>query len=74
VHGKNASPQRIMLTLVVDDVKASFDKALSLGATAIAEPYRPQEDNEVLSSGDMSRNRGLVFSRHDQQNGLNWSK
>jgi predicted lactoylglutathione lyase len=48
VHGKNASPQRIMLTLVVDDVKASFDKALSLGASAIAEPYRPREDNEVL--------------------------
>ena len=46
VHGKNATPQRIMLSIEVDDVKASFDKALTLGAKVVAEPYRPEADDE----------------------------
>jgi predicted lactoylglutathione lyase len=46
VHGRNAAPQRIMLSIEVADVTASFDKAPSLGAKVVAEPYRPEADDE----------------------------
>jgi predicted enzyme related to lactoylglutathione lyase len=46
VHGQNTAPQRIMLSIEVDDVKASFATALSLGAKVVAEPYQPEADNE----------------------------
>ncbi len=44
IHGKNTLPQRIMLTVEVDDVQASFDEIVSFGATVVAEPYKPEED------------------------------
>jgi predicted enzyme related to lactoylglutathione lyase len=44
VHGKNATPQRIMLTLEVDDVKAAFDKVKDAGGEVVAEPYQPGAD------------------------------
>jgi predicted enzyme related to lactoylglutathione lyase len=45
VHGSNAVPQRIMLTLEVDDVKKSFKDITAFGAGVIAEPYHPEADN-----------------------------
>jgi predicted enzyme related to lactoylglutathione lyase len=46
VNGKNTAPQRIMLSFEVEDVKASFDTAVGLGAKAVAEPYRPEADDD----------------------------
>jgi len=46
IKGKSTSPQRIMIMLEVDDVKAKFDEIKGYGAEVIAEPYRPQEDEE----------------------------
>ena len=43
VQGKNEQPERIILVLQVDDVKAAFDELKSYGATVVAEPYQPDE-------------------------------
>jgi predicted enzyme related to lactoylglutathione lyase len=48
VHGKSATPQRIMISLEVDDVNEAFARLVGLGATVVAEPYRPQEDSPML--------------------------
>jgi predicted enzyme related to lactoylglutathione lyase len=45
VKGENETPQRIMLSLEVDDVKTAFDQATSFGARTIAEPYQPDGGN-----------------------------
>ena len=47
VNGKNASPERIMLVLSADDVKAAFEEIVRHGATVIAKPYRPNDENEM---------------------------
>jgi predicted enzyme related to lactoylglutathione lyase len=46
VHGKNSTPQRVMLSIEVDDVKASFDQIAKLGAKVVAEPYKPEADGD----------------------------
>jgi predicted enzyme related to lactoylglutathione lyase len=46
LHGKSSVPQRVMLTIEVDDVKASFDEITSLGATVVAAPYQPEEGKD----------------------------
>lgn len=46
VHGKNANPQRVMLSMEVDDVKASFDQIVKLGANVVAEPYQPEVNGD----------------------------
>jgi predicted enzyme related to lactoylglutathione lyase len=43
VRGANTLPQRSMLMIEVDDVKATFDEIAGFGATIIAEPYRPDD-------------------------------
>jgi len=43
VKGKNDSPERVMLVLNTDDVKASFEEIVGYGATVVAEPYQPGE-------------------------------
>jgi len=42
VHGKNATPQRVMLTFEVDDIVQSFEHLRDFGAEVIAEPYQPE--------------------------------
>ncbi|MGH3731961.1 MAG: VOC family protein [Acidimicrobiales bacterium] len=42
VHGSNANPQRIMLTLESDDVAMSFKELVEFGAGVVAEPYQPE--------------------------------
>ena len=46
VKGKNETPQRIMLTLEVPDVAEAFDELQRHGATVVAKPYRPEDDEE----------------------------
>jgi predicted enzyme related to lactoylglutathione lyase len=46
VHGPSAQPQRIMLSLEVDDVAATYEELTSIGATEVAAPYKPDENND----------------------------
>ena len=48
VHGKSATPQRIMLSIEVDDVTEAFATLVGLGASVIAEPYKPQAIEDFL--------------------------
>jgi len=41
VKGRNEMPGRVMWNLETADVKAEFERIRKLGATVIAEPYRP---------------------------------
>jgi predicted enzyme related to lactoylglutathione lyase len=47
VHGKNATPQRMMVMIEVDDVVEAFAALVALNATAIAEPYQPEPDGQM---------------------------
>ena len=46
VVGRNSSPEQIVLTLEVSDIKESFEKICALGATTVAEPYQPEVDRD----------------------------
>jgi predicted enzyme related to lactoylglutathione lyase len=46
VHGKNATPQRLMIMIEVDDMNEAFATVVGLGAKVIAEPYKPEADQE----------------------------
>ena len=39
VSGRNKQPQRLFFDLMVDDVRAEFERIVALGATVIQEPY-----------------------------------
>ncbi len=39
VSGKNNSPARLFFDVMVDDVRAEFDRIVGLGATVVQEPY-----------------------------------
>ena len=45
VNGSSKEPQRIMINLTVEDVKVEFERLKTCGATVVAEPYRPDADN-----------------------------
>jgi predicted enzyme related to lactoylglutathione lyase len=64
VHGTSETPQRIMLSFEVDDVKAAFDQIAGYGATVIAEPYRPDEgfDNWLATFADPDGNYFQLMS------------
>ena len=46
VHGRNTTPQRIMLMIEVTDMDESFATLVGLGAKVIAEPYKPDGDGD----------------------------
>jgi predicted enzyme related to lactoylglutathione lyase len=48
VHGKNATPQRMMVMVEAADVNAAYAALVGLGAKVIAEPYKPEPDREML--------------------------
>ena len=48
VHGKNSAPQRVMLSVVTDDVPGSFATLVGLGAKVVAEPYKPEADRDFM--------------------------
>ena len=49
VHGRNATPQRIMLMIEVADMDEAFATLVGLGAKVIAEPYKPERRREISS-------------------------
>ena len=61
VKGKSAEPQRLMIMLDDDDVKGTFEKFKSLGAEVIAEPYRPQDDQEGFWLATLADPEGNYF-------------
>jgi predicted enzyme related to lactoylglutathione lyase len=44
VHGRNASPERVLLNFETADVNGEFDRIRRFGAAVVAEPYHPGED------------------------------
>lgn len=48
VHGKNATPERIMFNLESEQVQKDFDRIKELGAEVVAEPYHPGEEPEMM--------------------------
>jgi predicted enzyme related to lactoylglutathione lyase len=48
VHGKSATPHRIMLSIEVADVNEAFATLVGLSAKVIAEPYKPEADQDFL--------------------------
>lgn len=46
VHGRNATPQRIMHRIAVDNMGESYATLVALGAKVIAEPYNPDGDGD----------------------------
>jgi predicted enzyme related to lactoylglutathione lyase len=48
VHGKSATPQRIMISIEVADVNEAFATLVGLGAKVVAEPYKPETDRDFF--------------------------
>ncbi len=48
VHGKNSDPNRILLNFETEEVEEEFKRIKDLGATVVAEPYHPMEDESVM--------------------------
>jgi predicted enzyme related to lactoylglutathione lyase len=46
VHGQSKEPGRIIWNIESADVQGDFDKFKAAGATVVAEPYRPGEEDE----------------------------
>lgn len=46
VHGKNQTPERLMMNFETADVAGEFARMKALGATVVAEPYHPGEAPE----------------------------
>ncbi len=44
VHGKNASPGRVIWNIECEDVQANFERMQGAGATVVREPYNPGGD------------------------------
>ena len=44
IHGKNATPERVMFNFETKDVKGEFERIKKLGAAVVAKPYHPTED------------------------------
>ncbi len=47
VKGKSKNPERIIFNLESDDVAGEFGRIKALGATVIAKPYHPSEDEQM---------------------------
>lgn len=47
VHGKNTTPERLLLNFHVKDVKGEFKRIKDLGAKIVQEPYVPEEDTRL---------------------------
>jgi predicted enzyme related to lactoylglutathione lyase len=48
VHGKNKSPERMLINFETDDVEGEFERIKKLGAKVVAEPYHPGEAEEMM--------------------------
>lgn len=47
VHGKNKTPERLLLNFHVKDVEAEFKRIKNLGAKTIKSPYVSEEDTRL---------------------------
>ena len=47
VKGQNTQPGRIIWNLASDDVKGDFDRLKEAGATVVAEPYLPGDEENT---------------------------
>lgn len=45
VKGKNSNPQRLQFTFETKEVEKEFERIKGIGATVIATPYSPSEEN-----------------------------
>ena len=45
VKGRNEMPGRLIINFETPDVRKEFDRIKGLGATVVAEPYNPAEDD-----------------------------
>ncbi len=61
VKGKSQNPERLMIMLQVDDVKATFEELKGVGAAVVAEPYHPQEDEEDFWLATLADPEGNYF-------------
>lgn len=61
VHGTSENPQRLMIMFEVDDVKATFDELKGRGAEVVAEPYRPQDNEEDFWLATLADPEGNYF-------------
>lgn len=48
VHGKNTMPARFIVNFQTQDVAKEFERIEQIGATVVAKPYHPGEDQSVL--------------------------
>jgi predicted enzyme related to lactoylglutathione lyase len=48
VHGESKNPERIILNFETNDVQGEFKRMKELGAKVIAEPYHPEDHQEIL--------------------------
>lgn len=44
INGSSKEPQRIMISMTVDDVKTEFERLKNCGASVVAEPYQPDAE------------------------------
>ena len=67
VHGKNASPGRILWNIESDDVKADFDRWQAAGAIVVKEPYNFEQapDAWVATFADPDDNYFQLMSPFD---------
>lgn len=47
VHGKNMTPERVIVNFETEDVEGEFKRIKELGAKVIAEPYHPGEEPDM---------------------------
>lgn len=48
VTGPAKEPERVIMNFATEDVPGEFERLKGLGATVIQEPYKPQEDSEMV--------------------------
>lgn len=48
VHGENKNPERLIFNFETEDVEKEFERIKGLGATVVAEPYRPGEEEDMM--------------------------
>lgn len=47
VKGNSKEPQRLMFNFETDDVPREFDRIKALGAKVIADPYQPEQEQDM---------------------------
>ena len=48
VHGASTNPERIIINFETNEVEKEFERIKNIGATVIAKPYHPGEDQKMM--------------------------